>query len=134
MAATVLFSSQDNLASGQLTNPFSNMSLDSQRTSQDVRSRSSAECGPIPSQAHGAEAIPSCSQVEGLGTQDYITPVDGPDTGAVVDPRLARSPAPMSPTRMKRARHVGDGARDSVGSRFAEFEAPFDFLLAGAVV
>lgn len=106
----LLFSSQDNMPSGQLTNPFRNMSLDSQQPSQDRP--------PVPRFSDGSgngNGMVSSSQLdmeygtqtEALGTPDFITPVD--QFGLDCDPatkqtRAMRSPAQLSPSRQKRAR------------------------------
>ncbi|KAL6769489.1 WEE1 [Auxenochlorella protothecoides x Auxenochlorella symbiontica] len=97
------------MPSGQLANPFSAMSLDSQASQDVLRSRPGNRVSPP--DYDGNEGMATCSQAEALGTQDYITPVDqfGTEADAAPGARLARSPAQLSPNRMKRARRAGTG-------------------------
>lgn len=106
----LLFASQENMPSGQLANPFSAMSLDSQASQDVLRSRPGNRVSPP--DYDGNEGMATCSQAEALGTQDYITPVDqfGTEADAAPGARVARSPAQLSPNRMKRARRAGTGA------------------------
>lgn len=103
----LLFASQENMASGQLANPFSAMSLESQVSQDGVRGRQAA-CRPPPA-FDGSQTMSWTSQNEAPGTQDFITPVDQFATTAPQGLRPGPSPAQLSPNRMKRARRVGQG-------------------------
>ncbi|KFM22896.1 Wee1-like protein kinase [Auxenochlorella protothecoides] len=85
------------------------MSLDSQASQDVLRSRPGNRVSPP--DYDGNEGMATCSQAEALGTQDYITPVDqfGTEADAAPGARVARSPAQLSPNRMKRARRAGTG-------------------------
>lgn len=105
--------------SAQLGNSLKAMSLGSQSQSaggaptQGERPAPPmfSEGGPPPGTACLAPLeVPSLSQQDLLGTQDFITPVD--QFGLEYDPKDAkRSPARLSPNRVKRPRQGGSGGR-----------------------
>ncbi|KAL4424004.1 hypothetical protein ABPG75_001305 [Micractinium tetrahymenae] len=103
--------------SAQLGNSLKAMSLGSQSQSAGGAPTQGerpppplfSEGGPPPGAACLAPLeIPSLSQQDLLGTQDFITPVD--QFGMEYDPKDAkRSPARLSPNRVKRPRQGGAG-------------------------
>lgn len=102
--------------SGHLSDPFKNMCLASQQRTNDSLE---SQRPPVPlfSQAAARQSQPiahaescdvPCSQLEYLATQDFITPADQfgleYEPGAANGVRHQRSPAQLSPNRIKRAR------------------------------
>ena len=114
--------------SGQLSDPFRNMCIQSQGMAAPSGAHFQRPPVPLFSQippttsnataANGAGCdgadIP-CSQIDYLGTQDFITPADQFDLE--YDPGVPavrqRSPAQLSPSRIKRARKGTDSDADA---------------------
>lgn len=106
--------SGDGCPEGQLSGPFKNMCLASQQKSMHYKSRvplfhEDCENMPPPSQMQAVQP----SQLDGLMSQDFVTPADQFDvecdlTSQKVAGTLVRqrSPAVISPTRIKRVRNV----------------------------
>eukprot|EP00889_Picochlorum_renovo_P005593 jgi/Picre1/32623/NNA_007969.t1 len=106
--------SGDGCPEGQLSGPFSNMCLASQQKSMNFKSRvplfhEDSENMPPPSQMQAVHP----SQLDGLMSQDFVTPADQFDVECdLTSQRVAgtlvrqRSPAVISPTRIKRVRNI----------------------------
>lgn len=107
----LLFSSQEGLPSGQLANPFNNMSLESQPDHPSApRSGENSQAAFNAGLNYGMDSAEG-AQGEVLCTPDFITPVDqqfggAPETegAGAKQGRTLRSPAQLSPSRQKRPR------------------------------